>query len=613
MIIEPVRNLRGRFTVPGDKSISHRAVMLGSLADGVTEISGFLNAADCLSSIECFSKLGIKTERNGDFLRVHGKGLNGLTPPTGVLYTGNSGTTTRLLCGILAGQNFDSIIDGDEMIRRRPMQRVTSPLGEMGALITARDGNYCPLQIKKSSLHGIDYTLPVASAQIKSAFLFAGLYASGKTVIREKELSRDHTELMMKRFGVSLSVDDKVITLSPVDALKACEINVPGDISSAAFFIVAALITKGSEITIENVGLNPRRTGILDALLQMGADIEISDLQESTELCGTITARSSKLHGAIIGGSIIPRMIDEIPVLAVAAACAEGQTVIKDASELLYKESNRILTTATELKKAGADVLPTDDGFIINGGSLHGTLFDSHNDHRIAMAMAVASLAADSPSDILRAECVDISYPEFFETLKQLVSGKSYPSYAELVKQVPIVKDTLEKSDRRNIFIVGFMGSGKTRTGARLADLLGYSFIDTDSVIEEREKTVISDIFATHGEVYFRKLEAETIASLSAFTECVIATGGGAVLDPLNVKQMKRHGKLVFLDAPFEKILQNTEGDQSRPLISAKAKDDILTLFEKRYPLYKNVADIVVNATGMDTDAIIMRLLNQLL
>ncbi len=612
MTIEPVENLRGRLVVPGDKSISHRAVMLGSLADGVTKIDGFLKAADCLSTIDCFAKLGVEAEIRGNTVLVRGRGLHGLNAPEDILYTGNSGTTTRLLCGILAGQRFDSIIDGDESIRRRPMKRVISPLSQMGACITTKDGDFCPLSIKKSELKGIDYALPVASAQLKSALLFAGLYASSETVVREKELSRDHTELMMKRFGIKLLVDGGKITVIPGDPLKACDIAVPGDISSAAFFIVAALITKGSEITIENVGLNPRRTGILDALRLMGADIEISDLREEAELSGTITARSSKLHGAVIGGGLIPRMIDEIPVLAVAAACAEGQTVIRDASELLYKESNRILTTAAELQKAGADISPTDDGFLINGGPLRGASFDSHNDHRIAMAMAVAALAADSPSEISNPEAVGISYPGFFDTLGQLADGLLRPPGALLGGALPAARDALLTSGRSHIILTGFMGSGKTRTGMRLSTLLGFDFIDTDSLIVERERMSIPEIFETRGEAYFRRIESEIIAGLSSRQRCVVATGGGAVLDPSNVRRMKSYGTVVFLNAPFEKILQNTAQDHSRPLIAKKAETEIRALFNRRLPLYKSTADIVLDASGTDTDEILLRLISQL-
>lgn len=414
--------LRGTITVPGDKSISHRAVMFGALANGVTHITGFLMGEDCLSTIDCFRRMGVSIEVGDKEVVVHGVGMHGLKQPSESLYTGNSGTTTRLLCGILSGQRFDVTMSGDASIQKRPMGRVMTPLREMGAEIEGVNGNYCPLTIHPSaSLHGIEYALPVASAQLKSAILLAGLYASGETKIIEPAPSRDHTERMLRALGVSVETNGNVITLTPPEDLAAKDVSVPADISSAAFFLVAGAIIPNSEITIQNVGVNPTRTGILDVLRDMGADITVSNYQDDIEPVCDLTVRSSKLHGTVIGGEVIPRLIDELPVLAVAAAFAEGKTIIRDAQELKVKESNRIAAMVSELSKAGADVEETEDGMIIQGGKpLHGASFETYNDHRIAMSMAVCALGCEGTSEILNPDVVAISYPDFFDTLSKL-------------------------------------------------------------------------------------------------------------------------------------------------------------------------------------------------
>lgn len=414
--------LRGTITVPGDKSISHRAVMFGALANGVTHITGFLMGEDCLSTIDCFCRMGVSIEVGDKEVVVHGVGMHGLKQPSESLYTGNSGTTTRLLCGILSGQRFDVTMSGDASIQKRPMGRVMTPLREMGAEIEGVNGNYCPLTIHPSaSLHGIEYALPVASAQLKSAILLAGLYASGETKIIEPAPSRDHTERMLRALGVSVETNGNVITLTPPEDLAAKDVAVPADISSAAFFLVAGAIIPNSEITIQNVGVNPTRTGILDVLRDMGADIKVSNYQDDIEPVCDLTVRSSKLHGTVIGGEVIPRLIDELPVLAVAAAFAEGKTIIRDAQELKVKESNRIAAMVSELSKAGADVEETEDGMIIQGDKpLHGASFETYNDHRIAMSMAVCALGCEGTSEILNPDVVAISYPDFFDTLSKL-------------------------------------------------------------------------------------------------------------------------------------------------------------------------------------------------
>ncbi len=419
MVIQKIKKAIGQIKVPGDKSISHRAVMLGSLANGVTEISGFLKGADCLSTIDCFRKMGIDIDINGENVTVHGNGLRGLKKPDEMLYTGNSGTTTRLLCGILAGQNFDTSITGDASIQKRPMGRVVKPLSMMGAKI---ENEYCPLYITGTKLHGIDYKMPVASAQVKTAIILAGLYADGETVIHEIEKSRDHTELMLSAMGADLTVDNLDITVKPTNDLTAVNVDVPGDISSAAFFLVLGAIMPNSQITVTNVGINPTRTGIIDVLKDMGADITLENVHTSAgETVANITVRSSSLKGTTVGGDIIPRLIDELPIIAVAAVFADGQTVIKDAQELKVKETNRIRAVVDEFNKCGIDITETDDGMIINGGkSIHGADFKTYGDHRMAMSLTVLAQLADGESTLDDSDCACVSYPTFFDDFYKL-------------------------------------------------------------------------------------------------------------------------------------------------------------------------------------------------
>lgn len=419
MVIQKIKKAVGQIKVPGDKSISHRAVMLGSLANGVTEISGFLKGADCLSTIDCFRKMGIDIDINGENVTVHGNGLRGLKKPDEMLYTGNSGTTTRLLCGILAGQNFDTSITGDASIQKRPMGRVVQPLSMMGAKI---ENEYCPLYITGTKLHGIDYKMPVASAQVKTAIILAGLYADGETVIHEIEKSRDHTELMLSAMGADLTVDNLDITVKPTNDITAVNVDVPGDISSAAFFLVLGAIMPNSQITVTNVGINPTRTGIIDVLKDMGADITLENVHTSAgETVADITVRSSSLKGTTVGGDIIPRLIDELPIIAVAAVFADGQTVIKDAQELKVKETNRIRAVVDEFNKCGIDITETDDGMIINGGkSIHGADFKTYGDHRMAMSLTVLAQLANGESTLDDSDCACVSYPTFFDDFYKL-------------------------------------------------------------------------------------------------------------------------------------------------------------------------------------------------
>lgn len=417
--IKPKNNLKGIVKVAPDKSISHRAVMFGSIAQGITEIENYLTGDDCLATIRCFKNLGINIEVNNDKITVHGKGLYGLTPPNCILDVGNSGTTIRLISGILAGQTFETVITGDGSIQKRPMKRIIDPLSEMGANIKGiNNTNFAPLTITGTKLNSMKYTLKIASAQIKSAIILASLYANGETEIIEPIKSRNHSEIMLKYLGANIRTIDNSIFIKKSN-LVGKKIIVPNDISSAAFFIVAALITKNSELTLVDVGINETRTGIIDVLLQMNANIIIQNKRTlNGEDIADIVICSSELKGTTIQGDVIPRMIDEIPVFAVAAAFAKGQTIIKDATELKVKESNRINAVVTEFKKFGIDIKETDDGMIINGSNCAtGTTANCYDDHRIAMSLAVLGLRSDGETTINNTDCVNISFPDFFSIL----------------------------------------------------------------------------------------------------------------------------------------------------------------------------------------------------
>ena len=424
MVIDKFTSLRGELTVPGDKSISHRAVMFGSLAQGDTHIRHFLTGADCLSTIGCFRAMGIGIEQNENEVIVHGKGLHGLTAPAKTLDVGNSGTTIRLLSGILAGQSFDSMITGDPSICRRPMKRIISPLLSMHADVRSKRGNNCaPLVIHGKPLSGIHYQSPVASAQVKSCVLLAGLYADSPVSVTEPVLSRNHTEIMLRKLGADIKSEGTTVTIQPDPLLTADEILVPGDISSAAYFIAAALLTPDSEILLRNVGTNPTRDGFLRVCEAMGASIErLNETTEGEPACDLLV-RSSSLHGTTVEGSIIPTLIDELPMIAVMACFAEGTTVIRDAKELRVKESDRIAVMTESLRSMGADIEAAEDGMIIRGGKpLHGAVVDSHLDHRAAMSLAIAGGLCEGPLSIRGAECVNISYPGFYQDLKILNS-----------------------------------------------------------------------------------------------------------------------------------------------------------------------------------------------
>ncbi len=422
--------LRGEVQIPGDKSISHRAVMFGSIAEGTTHISNFLESADCYSTVDCFRRLGVEIQINETTknVTVFGKGMHGLRPNTDIaeLYTGNSGTTTRIISGILAPQKFTTVLSGDASVNTRPMKRIMDPLNMMGANIISINGNNCaPLKITGSALHGIDYISPVASAQVKSAILCSGLYADSETSVTESSLSRDHTERMLRAFGAkiqSIPVDNGYkACISPCSQLYGQDIIVPGDISSAAYFIAAGLLVPGSEVLVKNVGINPTRAGILEVAKNMGADITYVNMRDDAEPTADLLVKYSQLHGTVIEGDIIPALIDELPVIAVMAAAAEGTTIIRDASELKVKESDRIESVTTNLQAMGASCTPTDDGMIIEGGNpLHGAEIKTYHDHRIAMSFAVASLIADGETILDDEKCVSISFPEFFGYIERL-------------------------------------------------------------------------------------------------------------------------------------------------------------------------------------------------
>ncbi|MCR4998611.1 MAG: 3-phosphoshikimate 1-carboxyvinyltransferase [Lachnospiraceae bacterium] len=417
------KRLRGTIRVPGDKSISHRGIMLGSIAKGTTELTGFLDGADCRSTIRCFQEMGIDIIQEQDHVVIHGMGLHGLRSPVDTLDVGNSGTTTRLISGILAAQDFTSQLNGDASIQTRPMKRIMEPLNQMGANITSIRENGCaPLRIVGKPLHGIHYDSPVASAQVKSAILLAGLYADSETSVTEPSISRDHTERMLRGFGADIRTLGRTASVLPCQELHGQQLFIPGDISSAAYFIAAGLLSNDADIMIEHVNTNPTRAGILEVVRRMGGSVTLENQHdESGEPVADLHVVSSHLHGCEISGDLIPTLIDEIPVIAVMAAAAEGQTIIRDAAELKVKESDRIQSICDNLAAMGCNITPTDDGMIIEGGApLHGAHIQTHADHRIAMAFTIASLLTDDDVMLDVPHCVTISYPRFYDDLASL-------------------------------------------------------------------------------------------------------------------------------------------------------------------------------------------------
>ncbi|MGP0071585.1 MAG: 3-phosphoshikimate 1-carboxyvinyltransferase [Bryobacteraceae bacterium] len=420
--ISPASSVSGAITLPGDKSISHRYAMLASIAEGATKISNYSTGADCQSTLGCMRALGVGIETNDGVVCVHGRGLDGLREPGAALDAGNSGSTIRMLSGILAGQPFVTEIGGDESLSRRPMQRIMTPLAQMGARIDARENKFPPLTIHGSKLHPIEYTLPVPSAQVKSCVLLAGLYADGRTTVHEPVRTRDHTELALREFGADVEVDRLSITVAGRPHLEGRELRVPGDLSSAAFFMVAALIVPESSLTIHGVGLNPTRSALLDFLAEMGAQIKILDVSSTGgELIGDVLIRKSRVQGGVLEKARTAALIDEIPVLAVLGAASEEGLIVRDASELRIKETDRIATIAENFKRMGLRIEIHEDGFEVPGKQqFHAAEVDSFGDHRIAMAFSIAALAADGPCTILGAESASVSFPEFFATLQRV-------------------------------------------------------------------------------------------------------------------------------------------------------------------------------------------------
>lgn len=421
--LHPVRGIVGSVSLPGDKSISHRAIILGGIARGKSRVENFLPSHDCLSTLDCMRSLGVDVERVGERrLEIHGVGRRGLQEPVKALDAGNSGTTMRLLSGLLSGQPFRSILSGDDSLSTRPMGRVIEPLKMMGARISGRDGDrFAPLTIRGGKLKPVEYDTKVASAQVKSAILLAGLYAPGQTVVREPAPSRDHTERMLRHMGKELQVSDRAVAIEGGGELYPGEITVPGDISSAGYFLVAATISGNSRLAIEGIGVNPTRTGLVGVLRSMGANISMGNERTvCNEPVADIQVASAQLRGMQVSGETVPTLIDELPILAVAATQAVGTTVVKDAAELRVKETDRISAMASELSKMGAQIEETEDGWVIEGPTpLRGARCESHGDHRVAMAVAVAGLIARGETSIRGAECIDISFPGFLKTIEK--------------------------------------------------------------------------------------------------------------------------------------------------------------------------------------------------
>jgi 3-phosphoshikimate 1-carboxyvinyltransferase len=425
LTIQPAKSIRGEITVPGDKSISHRAIMFGSIARGESTVRGFLRGEDNIATLNALRAMGVGIKDDGELLRIGGKGLHGLSEPADVLDCGNSGTSMRLITGLLAGQRFFSVLTGDRYLRNRPMGRVIDPLSRMGGCIYGRaGGDRAPLAVVGRELKGIAYSSKVASAQVKSAILLAGLYAEGETEVREPHLSRDHSERMLHHFGAAVETFCGGVRVAGGHELTGRDIIVPGDISSAAFFMVAATIAPGSELIIRGVGVNPTRIGIIDILTAMGADIKLLDRrQASGEPVADLLVRSARLKGIEIGGDLVPRAIDEFPIICVAASLAEGRTVIRDARELRVKETDRIAAMAANLGKAGAQVVETEDGMEITGCErLKSSVAESRGDHRVAMAMLVAGLGASGPVTVHDVECIATSFPDFTGLLEKVVA-----------------------------------------------------------------------------------------------------------------------------------------------------------------------------------------------
>ena len=554
-----VRHLNGSIRVPGDKSISHRSIIFGSLAEGETKVYDILRGEDVLSTMQVFRDLGVEIEDKDGVVTIQGVGMDGLKVPQNALDMGNSGTSIRLISGALAGADFEVEMFGDDSLSKRPMDRVTIPLRQMGVEVSGQtDRDLPPLKMHGSkSLKPIHYQLPVASAQVKSALIFAALQADGESVIIEKEKTRNHTEDMIQQFGGQLQVDGKEIRISGGQTFTAQEVVVPGDISSAAFWLVAGLVVPNSKIVLENVGINETRTGIIDVIKDMGGKITLSDIDQVAK-SATITVETSELKGTEIGGDIIPRLIDELPIITLLATQAQGKTVIRDAEELKVKETDRIQVVADALNAMGADIVPTEDGMIITGKTvLHGAEVNTLGDHRIGM---------------MRLTC-NVRKLSIKVTQASLVTWKDC-SMAKV--------------------LLGFMGVGKSS----VAPYLDGRFVDMDQVIEEKIGMSIADFFAKEGEAAFRQIESETLEELlQEGDDVIISTGGGVVVTERNRQLLAKNRKHnVWLHASFDVVYDRIEKDtkNQRPLFLNHSKEDFKAIYDGRMALYQDLADLVV-------------------
>ncbi len=572
MIVQPSDTFRGRFTLPGDKSLSHRLAILGALAEGETRIFNFSAAADCESTLGCLSALGVDVRREDGAVLVLGAGPEGLRPAPGPLDAGNSGTTLRLLAGVLAGRPFRSLLTGDASLCQRPVERVARPLRAMGAQAASTDGRP-PLEIVGGSLRGISWELDVPSAQVKSAILLAGLQARGATTVREPLPSRDHTERLLPAFGVPLEVAGGAVGVHGQGALRPVTMTVPGDVSSAAFLVVAALIRPLGHVRLERVLLNPRRTAFLDVLRSMGARIDTGLEATTPEPWGWVEAHASRLRNVVIPPLLVPDLIDEIPALCAAAVHADGTFAVSGAAELRVKESDRIAALTEVLSRLGAAVTERSDGLAIEGGHrLRGAVVNARGDHRIAMAAAVAALGAASPTEIEDGACASVSFPDFFPLL-QRAAADHRPA---------------------RVVLVGMMGSGKTTVAALLARRLGWDCVDMDAELERRAGLSIREMFTRIGEEGFRQREHALALDLRARDRVVIAAGGGAFARRETREALRRNAFSVWLRCDVETVLARVPRDGSRPL--AASRETILRLFAEREPSYR-LADWSVDAS----------------
>ncbi len=588
MKIQPASRLRGRLSVPGDKSISHRAAIIGALAAGTTTIENYSTSRDCASTLSCLQSLGVALQRHGNVVQIHGKGLRGLRAATAPLDCGNSGSTMRMLAGVLSGQDFDSVLIGDDSLSARPMRRVIEPLTQMGAQISA-SGDRPPLHITGSnSLQPINYELPVASAQVKSCVLLAGLITAGRTeVIESLGLTRDHTERMLRWFGVPLESgvrDDGAPTVAiegPV-SYNGREVSIPGDISSAAFLLGAAALLPGSSLRIDRVGLNPTRAQILTLLTELGLNIQASNTREDcNEPSGDILINGitdalvfSDRPRHRVAGSLIAQLIDELPLLAVMGSQLAGGLEIRDAAELRLKETDRLAATITNLRAMGVEVEEFDDGLAVSGPTrLKGARLQSFGDHRIAMAFTVGALLAEGESELDGADDVGVSFPEFFDLLSSVLEKTR----------------THVLSMMRPIVITGFMAAGKTTVAKALGRLLQCAVIDLDQLITDSENRSPQQLIEEDGEEAFRVIETSHLqAALSAGPSLVIALGGGAWTRQINQDLIAAHeGLTIWLDAPFDLCWQRISTDEvGRPL--APTREQARRLYHERRGFYEH-------------------------